>query len=587
MMRRLFNSPAEMAVAGLGAVLLLAIAVNPLIAGITSWTCTPTPKPAHLFAGIELLFSGSVTSWKMQSDTCGIPVLLIQAIAVAFLLVVTGLATWGIYVWWRFRQSDKFYIYEMQRREGLAQRSEVVKGFGQGPVLKRAARLRPSLADPSISDVGLCMGVARNMPVWITIEDSVALLGSPRSGKGLYFLVSWILDYPGPVVTTSTRADNLALTIGARRRLGDVAVFDPQGLSGISQSIRWNPIRGCEDPLRATQRASAIVAGSKLGGSSNNAEWAERASMILARLLHAAAIGGRGVDALALWGANPKLAKEAVNLLRIDGTPGWAEDLDGIINGSPELLSSSWFGVSGATAPLMIPTVRDAMSPTGDDEFDVERFLEGRNTLYLIGTGAGAGAAGGFLGALMDDITEFARKKALRSAGSRIDPPLGLILDEIANIFTWPALPQLMADGGGAGIQPIVVLQALSQAETVWSRAEALTIWNAATAKAVLGGAGDTDFLADFVKLIGHRDVRKTSQSWSDSGGSTSTSQSREEIMTVDELRRMPESISMLLSRTRRGVFLQSNRWTDRPDASEIHASRREVEAEQRGAHIV
>lgn len=587
MLRRYFNTPAELALAVLAVVVLIGVAVNPIIMTVTSWTCTPAPKPAHLFAGMELLFTGSVDNWKMQSDTCGVPVMLIQALGVGLLLAVTTLATWGIYAWWRFRQSDRYYIHEMQGREGLAQRSEVAKGFGEKQVLRRAARLRPTMKDPEISDVGLCMGTARKMPVWITIEDSIALLGSPRSGKGLYFLVSWILDYPGPVVTTSTRADNLALTIGARRQLGDVAVFDPQGLSGVSQSMKWNPIRGCEDPLRATQRASAIVAGSKLGGSSNNAEWAERASMILSRLLHAAAVGGRGVDALALWGANPKLAKEAVNLLRIEGAQGWAEDLDGIINGSPELLSSSWFGVSGATAPLMIPTVRESMSPTDDDEFDIERFLEGRNTLYLIGTGAGAGAAGGFLGALMDDITEFARKKALRSEGSRIDPPLGLILDEIANIFTWPALPQLMADGGGAGIQPIVVLQALSQAETVWSRAEALTIWNAATAKVVLGGAGDTDFLADFVKLLGHRDVRKTSESWSDSGSSTSESKSREDIMTIDELRRMPESISMMLSRTRRGVFLQSNRWTDRADASEIHRSRRAVEVEQRGARVV
>ena len=48
-----------------------------------------------------------------------------------------------------------------------------------------------------------------------------------------------------------------------------------------------------------------------------------------------------------------------------------------------------------------------------------------------------------------------------------------------------------MADGGGRGICTFVVLQALSQAETAWSRAEADTIWAAATAKVAYGGTLD------------------------------------------------------------------------------------------------
>ncbi|MFM9597812.1 TraM recognition domain-containing protein, partial [Streptomyces scabiei] len=83
----------------------------------------------------------------------------------------------------------------------------------------------------------------------------------------------------------------------------------------------------------------------------------------------------------------------------------------------------------------------------------------------LIGTKSGAGAAGGFLAAMLDDIVETARRKALASPSSRIDPPLGLILDEIANIFSWPMLPSLMSDGGGRGICVVVVLQARRQAE--------------------------------------------------------------------------------------------------------------------------
>lgn len=35
------------------------------------------------------------------------------------------------------------------------------------------------------------------------------VIGPPRSGKGLHIVIPAILDAPGPVVTTSTRPDNL------------------------------------------------------------------------------------------------------------------------------------------------------------------------------------------------------------------------------------------------------------------------------------------------------------------------------------------------------------------------------------------
>jgi type IV secretory pathway TraG/TraD family ATPase VirD4 len=64
-------------------------------------------------------------------------------------------------------------------------------------------------------------------------------------------------------------------------------------------------------------------------------------------------------------------------------------------------------------------------------------------------------------------------------------------------MFRWGSLPRIMADGGGRGICTFIVLQALSQAETSWSRAEADTIWAAATAKVLLGGASHVDHLRD------------------------------------------------------------------------------------------
>ncbi|WP_309124583.1 hypothetical protein [Arthrobacter sp.] len=54
----------------------------------------------------------------------------------------------------------------------------------------------------------------------------MVIQGAPRSGKGLYVVINAILDAPGAAVTTSTRADNLVVTMKARASGGrPVTVF--------------------------------------------------------------------------------------------------------------------------------------------------------------------------------------------------------------------------------------------------------------------------------------------------------------------------------------------------------------------------
>jgi type IV secretory pathway TraG/TraD family ATPase VirD4 len=128
---------------------------------------------------------------------------------------------------------------------------------------------------------------------WATVEDSLVVLGAPRSGKGLHLVVPAILDAPGAVVTTSTRPDNLAVTIAARARRGPVAIFDPQVLApGVNGVLRWSPIRGCESPRVAMARARALC-GDSAGGVENASFWSQQALTAVRCLLHAAALGGR------------------------------------------------------------------------------------------------------------------------------------------------------------------------------------------------------------------------------------------------------------------------------------------------------
>ncbi|GAA3920866.1 type IV secretory system conjugative DNA transfer family protein [Microbacterium invictum] len=563
--------------------LVLSFALNLIAETLTHLICGARPEPAGIFSGLVLATTGDPTAYAAPAG-CDLPVWQIRVADLVLALLLITLAGLGWMLWQRYRQSDQWFLTDLRARPGFAPASEIRAHLSARAVLRRAGQLRPGLRHPAPTDVGWRVGRSRGMDVFVSIEDSVALEGPPRSGKGYRVLISAILDWSGPLITTSTTNDNLTATMRMRQQRGDVHVFDPQGLAGVRDTIRISPLAGCEDPLVAMQRGDAIITGTALGSSTTNGEWAQASGVVLGRLLHAAAVGGRSIADVYDWGSSPTLARAAVDVLRSDGAPGWGDALEATISGDEKLVSSIWFGVQGAVAPLAVPQIRDTLLPRpGDPIFDPHTFLESANTLYLIGSSSGASAMGGFLGALLDDIVEVARKKALASSGSRLHQPLGLILDEIANMFRWGNLPRTMADGGGRGICTFVVLQALSQAETAWSRAEADTIWAAATAKVLLGGASHVDHLRDIEALLGTRDTRRTQRSWStqQTGHHTSEQNERLPLMSVDEIRRMPPNLGLLAYRNRRSVLLDLAGWDERRDARAIQTGKRATESEQ------
>ncbi len=378
-------------------------------------------------------------------------------------------------------------------------------------------RCAPRSSTPAPADVGLLLGSSRGEGCWASVEDSITLLGPPRAGKGFNIVIPAILDYPGAVITTSTRPDNLAPTLEARSKVGPVAVFDPEGLAaGVPSALRWSPVRGCERAQTAMIRAAALTAGAGQGVTEAN-YWKEQTRQAVRCLLHAAAIGGRSADSLYEWSLSAPGAKEAVQILMNHPAAArkWSIALDAIISSDPKRRDDIWSMVSNAFSALADPKVLAAVSPGPDEHFDPARFLREQGTLYLLGTAGSKEATGtaGLVSALIEDVVNVARRLAAGSPGSRLDPPLGLILDEAAN-YPLPSLAALMSEGGGTGITTLAVLQTLAQARHRWGRDEAQAIWDSSIAKLILGGGSDADDLADLSRMIGDRTVRERSESW-------------------------------------------------------------------------
>ncbi|GAA1989966.1 TraM recognition domain-containing protein [Microbacterium pumilum] len=574
----------NLALLALGAIVTIAGVLR--VAGNLAALVTGTEQPTGgLAAGLGVF--GAPGDPGVPLGSAGLNPIAYWA-AVTVLVGLVGGAAW--WVWRLIRSLSRHARSDPDRIAGIASSADVRRAASDRALLSRAAHLRASVTKPQPSDMGYLVGLARGSKVWTSVEDSILVIGPPRSGKGAHIVINAILDAPGAVVTTSTRPDNLTTTIRSRMRRGPVAVFDPQHLApGVPAGLRWSPVRGCEVPLTAMIRAAGLAAGTGLSGVGveNGGFWEGKTRTALQALLHAAALDGRSPAELYRWTLDPTAAQDAVAILMTNSSAatGWAESLEAMIDADPRTRDSIWQGVSLALAALADPRVLDAVSPGEDEHFDPEAFLRHNGTLYLLATGAGAGASSSLVAALVEDLVETTRRIAARSPGARLDPPVLLALDEIGNLAPLPSLPVLMAEGGGTGITTMPVLQSLAQARQRWGDNAATAIWDASIAKIVLGGASGSRDLQDISTLIGDRDEVTDSITVGERGlRSNQRSTRRVPIMPPDVIRTLPYGTALLMLRAAPPIVTQLREWTARPDGARLRADRARVEEQlQRG----
>ncbi|MDR2566725.1 MAG: TraM recognition domain-containing protein [Bifidobacteriaceae bacterium] len=569
---------AVLSVAASGAVLR---AAGSLAAFLTRW-----PQPSGpLAAGIKVLLDPADPGAALGAE--GLNPVAYWAVAA---LMLAGLAAPGVWAWAAWRDRAQRTRTDPRRAAGAASRDETRRAASGKALVRRGRTLRPSIQDPRPGDIGYLIGRSRGQQIWASVEDSILLIGPPRSGKGLHVVINAILDAPGAVVTTSTRPDNLTATLKARQKTGPVAVFDPQRLAeGLPAGLRWSPVRGCEEPLTAMIRAAGLASatGVGAGGVENGGFWEGKTRVALQALLHAAALDGRDAKELFRWTLDPNSAIDAVSALRSHpgAATGWAEALDATINSDPRTRDSIWQGVSLSLSALADPRVLAAVSPRPDEQFDPARFLQDSGALFLLATGAGAGASAALVAALIEDLVETARHLAARSPAARLDPPLLLALDEVGNLAPLPSLPTLMAEGGGTGITTMPVLQSLAQARDRWGADAAGAIWDASIVKIILGGASSPADLRDISTLIGERDEAVTSDTRSETGGlSTQRSIRRVPIMPPEAIRTLPFGTGVVLLRSARPIIADLRPWPSRKDGKHLAADRAQVEGDLRAA---
>ena len=352
----------------------------------------------------------------------------------------------------------------------------------------------------------LYLGAGAEGPVWAGPEQSVLVLGPPRSGKTSGIVVPTVLSAPGAVVSTSTKPDVLSATLGYRSLAGECLVFDPSGTTSVpagARPIGWSPVPACTRWDEALLVARALVGATRTTGErhASTDHWSERAEALLAPLLHAAALSGEPLPALLSW-VDRRQPAAALAVLDEVGHHVAADLLAGIVATEAREQSGIWSTASGVLAGYRSD---GALANTAENLVNAVEFCSSPSTLYVCATGRHQALVAPMVVGLLTEIRAAAYHQHARHGGER-PAPVVLALDEVANIAPIPDLPSMVSEGGGQGLLTLACLQDLSQARGRWGPlAEGFLSLFGTTV--VLPGIGDVRTLQALSALAGDEEV--------------------------------------------------------------------------------
>ncbi|MFE3060380.1 type IV secretory system conjugative DNA transfer family protein [Nocardia sp. NPDC059239] len=448
----------------------------------------------------------------------------------------------------------------------------------------KAADLKVQLNDGDAPGVLVARAVLDGREIYGSYEDLHLDIWGPRTGKSSSRVIPAVLDAPGAVVATSNKRDVVDATRAARKQVGDVHVFDPQGVAGEECTWYWDPIawvfgdgRPAGVQRRAVQLAGRFADDDDSG--QRDAFFDPEARSLLAALILACAVAKRPITQVFQWVT--KLDNdEPVEILHNAGFPLVSSALSDQYSSPVEQRGGVFSTAKKMAMCLQFEDIRPWVTPPVEGEkprraFDVEAFVRSRDTLYPLSM-EDEGSAGPLVTALCAAIADAGATEGGKHPRGRLPVPLLLVLDEAANIVRWKDLPKQYSHFGSRGLVVMTVLQSWAQGVRCWGADGMTALWSAANVKVLGPGLDDAAFLRDRSELIGphYELLASTSHSSSKSGSSNSTSTQRTSETTLhsSDLAALPVGRVVLFIHGHRPVLAEPVPWWDRPYAAQIKA---------------
>jgi len=370
----------------------------------------------------------------------------------------------------------------------------LVRNMGQNPQLHR-------LVIGTVGNGNLCLTHPRR---------NLLILGPPRSEKTAGVLTPAILSHPGPVVSTSTKADVLRATGLVRARLGRVWHYSPDGSETPPGCVelRWSPIPPSAKWSVAIALGKAMADISEQGNGENSAYFRTKAGVVIAALLHAAALGDKPM----IWlmravNGERRILAEAEEILDSSfeaDTQIALSDLRGVLELDERARSNIFATTANAFAAYRLP---GAIASTENVNFDPAAFVAGDpeafnplrvadphgeegpdqatvlawalgpkgrfDTVYITASSEQQNLVAPIIAGFLSQIKEgtFAQHRKDEAADNFGRPPVFWALDEVAGIAPMRDLPETLSQSGGQGLLVAICLQDLSLARARWDKA--------------------------------------------------------------------------------------------------------------------
>ena len=177
---------------------------------------------------------------------------------------------------------------------------------------------------------------------------------------------------------------------------------------------------------------------------------------------------------------------------------------------------------------------------------------------------------------LLGEVIDAAKHHAARSHTGRLDPPLRIVGDEIANVAPLPKLPGLLSDSRGVGIQWFAAFQSVAQIHARWGEDDGRQILaNLNCSLMILGGLQDEKALDRFSALVGDTDVTEVSATLDAANTATGSSITVTErtALRAEEIRLIPDGQALVIYRNAPAMLVTLTPWTHRPDGPDTAAA--------------
>lgn len=305
-------------------------------------------------------------------------------------------------------------------------------------------------------------------------SSASVVLGAPDTRHPI--AAQAVRDAEGPVLVITSSPALWSETKDARAKLGPVLLYDPSHLCDTPARLHWAPSSGCEDRATAAARAVALLAPVRPTARIDQAV-ADVAETLLRSYLHAAAVEGRTIRHIHRWAQGTQV-QEAVRALRTNpkAASGAAGELEAALTSHPERKDMAQELTARALSSLFTVHIREACTSNRNDSIALDSFVDEGGTLYVLGESIEDPkqhpGAMPLLTALASSVVERGRRMAERSSSGRLDPPMTLVLDDVAAVAPLPQLPELLTNGAERGLRTLALLRSREQGRARWPQYE-------------------------------------------------------------------------------------------------------------------